>query len=122
MVKLPIEGKGLQAIIRDTSHGVSDMAVENVPEGADRELFLEALKERASEFDKSGNLLDAFHLYRRVLRIDQSDMKALYNVATIYYSAGMTERAVECLHAILEVDPSQELAAENLEEIEGEGV
>ncbi len=123
MPGLPIKGSGLKAIIRDTSHEASPASDEgNIPEGADRELFIEALKERALEFDQNGNLLDAFHLYRRVLRIDPSDTGTLYNIATIYYSADMKQKAVECLRAILEIDPSAELAAESLEEIEAEDV
>ncbi|VAX22827.1 hypothetical protein MNBD_NITROSPINAE01-1773 [hydrothermal vent metagenome] len=119
MSKLPIKGQGLKAIIRDTSRESSIGSGEgNIPEGADRKLFIETMKERALEFDQNGNLLDAFHLYRRVLRIDPTDTNTLYSLATIYYSADMKHKAVECLRAILEIDPSAELAAESLEEIE----
>ena len=150
MIKLPIEGKGLDAIIRVTTGAA--MAVEaaappsapdhqseervgrlaeelerlrklvdeEIPQGEAGELYLETLKEKAGEFDESGNLLDAFHLYRRALRIDPKNIDALYHIATIYYSAGLKKKAAECLQAVLEIDPSQERAAESLEEIENE--
>lgn len=92
---------------------------EEFPQGEARELLVEALKKKAEALDKSGNLLDAFHLYRRVLRLAPKDMETLYNIATIYYSADLLGKASECLRMILEIDPGQEKAAESLEEIEG---
>ncbi|MGK7344192.1 MAG: tetratricopeptide repeat protein [Candidatus Nitrospinota bacterium M3_3B_026] len=150
MLKLPIKGEGLGAIIKSTTGGVpgagakEDTAlkkklrareneVENlrkeadrlrktldkeIPQGKGRELYIETLKERAAQSDGEGNLLDAFHLYRRVLRLDPEDIEALYQVATIYYSAGLKGKAAQILRAILEIDPSQERAAESLESME----
>lgn len=88
---------------------------EEMPEGIDRENILLALKERARSFDDAENLLDAFHLYRRILRIDSADIEALYNLASIYYSADLEEKSAECLEAILDIDPSEARAGEWLD-------
>ncbi len=137
MTKIAIQGAGLDAIIRDTTKKrpseeketdslkeepeklEKNMGVE-AAEGQDRELLIETLKKRAAEFDDGENLLDAFHLYRRVLRLKPDDVEALYQLATMYYSAEMRDKAIECLYAILEIDPEHRRAAENLAELKGE--
>jgi len=84
----------------------------------DTEMELEALRAKADEFDRKGNLLDAFHLYRRIIRLNQEDIGALYRIATIYYSVGMGDKAAQALRFILELDPDQQRAAESLAELE----
>lgn len=142
MTKILIEGAGLDAIIRDTTkkrpsgnEGATDKEIKSLKEeleqlkkkvdveaieGQDRKMLIDTLKKRAEEFDDGENLLDAFHLYRRVLRLAPDDVEALYQLATMYYSADMREKAMECLYAILEIDPDHKRAAENLEELKGE--
>lgn len=175
MTRLPIQGRGLDAIIRDTlaepvapvidpaqaveakaeqerekaraialEKAVADrealaeklkaeiakLAGESqslrrtldaeIPQGEARELLLETLEKGAKEFDRAGNLLDAFHLYRRVLRFDPQNIQALYEIATIYYSAGILPQSAESLRLMLEIDPSQKKAKESLEAIEEE--
>lgn len=175
MTRLPIQGKGLDAIIRDTlaeplepdvdpaviaelkagresekaratalEKAVADrdalaeklkeemekLAAESqslrrtldveIPRGEARGLLVETLEKSAAEFDRSGNLLDAFHLYRRVLRLDPQNIRALYEIAAIYYSAGILPQSAESLRLILEIDPSQKKAKESLEAIEEE--
>lgn len=93
---------------------------EEIPQGAGRELLADTLKEKGEEFDKAGNLLDAFHLYRRALRLYPDDIETLYKLAVIYFSADMKVKTIECLRAILEIDPSHQRAAESLEQIESE--
>lgn len=175
MTRLPIQGKGLDAIIRDTiaeplepsvdpaqiaelkagreSEKARASALEKavadrealaeklkaeieklsdegqslrrtldteIPQGEARELLIETLEKSAEEFDRAGNLLDAFHLYRRVLRLDQQNIHALYEIAAIYYSAGILPQSAESLRLILEIDPAQKKAKESLEAIEEE--
>lgn len=91
-----------------------------IPQGEARQMLLETLEKGAKEFDQAGNLLDAFHLYRRVLRFDPQNIGALYETATIYYSAGILPQAAETLRLILEIDPEQKKARESLEAIEEE--
>lgn len=175
MTTLPIQGKGLDAIIRDTmadpvapvadpsliaqvnaerekeksratslEKAVADrealaeklkaeiekLAVESqslrrtldteIPQGEAREMLIETLEKGAKEFDRGGNLLDAFHLYRRVLRFDPQNIGALYEIAAIYYSAGILPQSAESLRLILEIDPAQKKAKESLDAIEEE--
>ena len=175
MTRLPIQGRGLDAIIRDTlaepleqpadpaqiaeakaeqerekartialektvadrdalaeklKAQIAKLAGESqslrrtldteIPQGQARELLMETLEKGAKEFDQAGNLLDAFHLYRRVLRFDPQNIHALYEIATIYYSAGILPQSAESLRLILEIDPAQKKAKESLEAIEEE--
>ena len=106
--------------LREELRGLRKITGDEFPQGAARDLMIDTLREKAEEFDRAGNLLDSFHLYRRVLRLDPANIDALYQIATAYYSAGLKKKAVECLRAILEIDPSQERAAESLEAIEEE--
>ncbi|VAX22582.1 hypothetical protein MNBD_NITROSPINAE03-277 [hydrothermal vent metagenome] len=170
MARPPIKGKGLEAIIRDTSkdmpalrENVNEAEVEalkkeaslykskmeklrsrltgqegkacsleneierlkkmftdEIPESEDPELMIETFREKAEEFDRKKNLLDAFYLYRRIIRMDQQNVNALYQLATIYYSADFPSKAAELLRAILEIQPDHAGAIESLEEIERE--
>lgn len=175
MTSLPIQGKGLDAIIRDTladpvapvgdpaqmaqikaerekeksramalektvadkeglaeklkaeiaklaeeSHSLRRTLDAEIPQGEARELLIETLEKGAKEFDQGGNLLDAFHLYRRVLRFDPLNIRALYEIAAIYYSAGILPQSAESLRLILEIDPAQKRAKDSLEAIEEE--
>ncbi|VAX21553.1 hypothetical protein MNBD_NITROSPINAE04-1310 [hydrothermal vent metagenome] len=170
MERLSIEGKGLEAIIRDTSKDIpaprenADEAqvealkkeaslykgkieklrsrltrqegkasslenemerlkkifTDEIPQSEDPELVIETFREKAEEFDRKKNLLDAFYLYRRIIRMDQQNVNALYQLATIYYSADFPSKAAELLRAILEIQPDHAGAAESLEEIERE--
>lgn len=104
--------------LREETERLKKTLDKEIPQGKGRELYIETLKEGALRCDREGNLLDAFHLYRRVLRLDPEDIEALYQVATIYYSAGLKDKAAQTLRAILEIDPSQERAAESLESME----
>lgn len=170
MSRLPIKGKGLEAIIRDTSkeqpeqdNGVDkaeldalktetsshksqmeqlrmklaeqeskaasleneitylkNIFTDEIPKNEDPELMIETFREKAEEFDRKSNLLDAFYLYRRIIRMDQQNVNALYQLATIYYSADFPSKAVELLRAIVEIEPDHAEAKESLEEIERE--
>ena len=86
--------------------------------GGGAELELETLRARADEFGRKGNLLDAFHLYRRIIRMNPEDISALYRIAGIYYSAGLIGKAAQALRIILELDPDQKEASESLMELE----
>ncbi len=174
MRRLPIEGKGLGAIIRDTTRDepgvvseedraelesvkrdfkeksvsytkrIEDLRSElsgqeakaqfleneiiylkkifadEIPQTEDAELMIETFRRKAEEFERKKNLLDAFYLYRRIIKLDPQNINALYQLATIYYSVDFPGKAAECLRAILEIDPDHTEAAESLEEIERE--
>jgi len=87
---------------------------EELPGPEEMPMAVAALREKARQFEQRGNLLDAFHLYRRIIRLDPRDTGALYQLATLYYSVDLTEKAVEILTMILEIDPGQSRAAESL--------
>jgi tetratricopeptide (TPR) repeat protein len=106
--------------LSDESQSLRHTLDAEIPQGQARELLMATLEEGAKEFDRAGNLLDAFHLYRRVLRFDPQNIHALYEIATIYYSAGILPQSAESLRLILEIDPAQKKAKESLEAIEVE--
>jgi tetratricopeptide (TPR) repeat protein len=108
------------AKLADESQSLRRTLDTEIPQGQARELLMETLEKGAKEFDQAGNLLDAFHLYRRVLRFDPQNIHALYEIATIYYSAGILPQSAESLRLILEIDPAQKKAKESLEAIEEE--
>ncbi|MBI4667280.1 MAG: hypothetical protein HY751_12830 [Nitrospinae bacterium] len=115
-----LEMDGEKARLASERDRLEKELAEWVPGGAGRELLLAALKERAETFGRAGNLLDAFHLYRRALRLNPLDTGLLYEIATIYYSAGLYHPSAECLRAIVELAPGHERAAENLKALEEE--
>jgi len=155
MRTLPIQGAGLEAIVRDTTgddfsrggdpaglsgkiealrgrlaeketaaaalgaevRALKKTIAEEIPGAEGSDLAIDTFIGRAREFNREGNLLDAFHLYRRILRLDPRHIDALYELATIYYSADLTGRAAECLRAIIEIDPSQTRAADSLAQL-----
>ncbi|MBI4828766.1 MAG: tetratricopeptide repeat protein [Nitrospinae bacterium] len=87
---------------------------EELPGPEEMPMAVAALREKARQFEQRGNLLDAFHLYRRIIRLDPRDTGALYQLAALYYSVELTEKAAEILTMILEIDPGQTRAAESL--------
>jgi tetratricopeptide (TPR) repeat protein len=117
-----LAGKLKAQIVRleDDSRSLRRTLDEEIPQGEARELLVETLEKGAQEFDRAGNLLDAFHLHRRVLRLDPQNIRALYEIAAIYYSAGILPQSAESLQMILEIDPAQARAKESLEAVEEE--
>ncbi|MDH5636923.1 MAG: hypothetical protein OEZ04_00360 [Nitrospinota bacterium] len=111
--KLEQEVGALTQMALDREKNSKDTAAQD-----DKEMELEALRAKADEFDRKGNLLDAFHLYRRIIRLNPEDIGALYRIATIYYSVGMGDKAAQALRFILELDPGQQKAVESLAELE----
>jgi len=107
---LQTENARLQKIIND-----------DYPTGAARRLMVDSLFARAEEFENDDeNLLDAFHLYRRIIRLDPSHIPALYAIATLYYSVDIEEKAVEVLEAIVELAPHEQRARETLATLRGD--
>jgi len=105
---------------REELENLRRTVAREIPVGEEAKLVIARLREKAEQFDRNQNLLDAFYLYRRIIRLDPKNIDAFYEVAAIYYSVDLFDKAAECLRAILEIDPSQSRAAESLEEIENE--
>ncbi len=142
MAVLPIKGRGLDAIIRNTTD--SDITSDSLPAtpeemarliswfkdefelarlgdgsietGSDENLA--ELYSKAENFEKKKNPLDAFHLYRRIIRIDRKNIAALYRIATIYYSAGLLSKTISALTALVELDPDNKRAKASLKAIQ----
>ncbi len=93
---------------------------EEFPEGGAQELLIESYIQRATEFEQEENLLDAFYLCRKIIRLDPKNIKALYAVSAIYYSADLLEKSIKVLGFILEIDPAQERAKQSLAAIKRE--
>ena len=110
--------KQLTQAERELREFASKTAKSGSGAGEDVAMQIEALRVKAADFDRKGNLLDAFHLYRRIIRLNPADSGALYQIAELYYSAGMISKAIEVLRMVLELDPAHERAAESLGELE----
>ena len=82
---------------------------------------IDALRARGEELYGKGILLEAFYIYRRIIRLDPHDLDALHRVATIYHSAGMSAQAAEVLEMMLEIDPANARAARALRSIKRRG-
>ena len=114
--KLKTYAARLEEEMKELAQKATEPAASAPRMDSDQEMELDALRAKAGEFDRKGNLLDAFYLYRRIIRMNPNDIDALYHVATIYYSAGMTVKAKSVLQLIVDMDPGQQRAMESLEE------
>ncbi len=66
------------------------------------------------EMDKKGDYPYASYYYIRALEIDPEHIKALINLGTMYYEFELDERAIEIFEEVLKLDPTNEIAKENL--------
>ncbi len=107
----------LATLTRERDHLRRTIDTE-LPQGEAKELLVTTLYEKGEEHEKRGNLLDAFHLYRRVLRLAPTHVDALLKVATIYYSAGLLLPAAEALRGVVELVPDRAKVAEQLAVVE----
>jgi tetratricopeptide (TPR) repeat protein len=106
-----------ERVVRERDH-LRRAVDTDLPQGEAKRVLIEALLTKGEEHRRGGNLLDAFHLFRRVLRLDPAHVGALKNVAAIYYSAGLLGPTAEALRGVVELDPSQTKAAESLAAVE----
>jgi tetratricopeptide (TPR) repeat protein len=111
--KLKARIAGMEKLIEELSRRPPPPAFED-----DSPLAIDALRAKGEELYRKGVLLDAFYVYRRIIRLNPHDVDALYRVATIYHSARMSAKAADVLRMILEIDPSQARAGESLRELE----
>ncbi len=82
----------------------------------DKELFKKGL-----EYDEKGDLPMAAFYYILAIKKNKKNIKALINLAIIYYEFDMEKRAEELFKKILEIDPENEIARENLRILTEEG-
>jgi len=66
---------------------------------------------------KNGNLFEAAGLFNAVLSFEPDNLKALNNLAVIYFEMELYDRAKSTLKKILVRDPENEIARENLESL-----
>jgi response regulator RpfG family c-di-GMP phosphodiesterase len=66
------------------------------------------------ELLKQDQLFDAAGFFNALLIFEPENIKALNNMAVIYFEMAMEEQARESLERILEIDPDNALAKENL--------
>ena len=63
---------------------------------------------------KNGDLFEAAGFFNAVLTSEPDHMKALNNLGVIYYEMDMSDKAKSTLEKILEIDPDNDIARENL--------
>ena len=68
---------------------------------------------------KEERLFEAAGNFNAVLVLDQDNLKALNNLAVIYFEMEMNDLAKETLEKIVTIDPKNEIAKENLAILEG---
>jgi Flp pilus assembly protein TadD len=79
-------------------------------DGPERVLF-----EQALDRDRKGDVFEAFHLYMKVVEYRGAlRTRALNNAAVILAENGFVEKAVEFLRGVLQEDPNNKEARENL--------
>ena len=66
---------------------------------------------------KDEQLFEAAGCFNAVLAFDAKNLKALNNLAVIYFAMDMREQAKKTLEVILEIDPNNQLARENLAQL-----
>ncbi len=66
------------------------------------------------EMDKKGDYPYASYYYIKALEMEPEHIKALINLGTIYYEFELDERAIEIFKKVLEIEPENEIAKENL--------
>jgi tetratricopeptide (TPR) repeat protein len=67
-------------------------------------------------FQSDGRYDKALEQYAIVLKANPRDTAALYNTANIYFKLGVDDRAEKSMWAVLDVEPTHELAAKALGE------
>ncbi len=75
------------------------------------------LFKKGVQFLKDEQLFEAAGNFNAVLALDPENMKALNNLAVIYYEMEMFEAAKETFKKILQIDPENEIAQENLADL-----
>ncbi|RLC00185.1 MAG: methyltransferase, partial [Deltaproteobacteria bacterium] len=63
---------------------------------------------------KNGDLFEAAGFFNAVLASEPDHIKALNNLAVIYYEMDMSDKAKSILEKILAIDPDNDIARENL--------
>jgi len=66
------------------------------------------------QFLKNGDLFEAAGFFNAVLASEPDNVKAFNNLAVIYYEMDMPDKAKSTLEKILELDPGNDIARENL--------
>ncbi len=67
---------------------------------------------------KEGLLTEALEAFSTVLYFEPSHLKALNNAGVVYFELGLEEAAAGKFRNILDIEPDNETARENLENIE----
>ncbi len=83
---------------------------------------IDALFKEGVKYLKKGDYFEAFSDFKAILLIDKNNIKAMNNLAIAYYNLGKTEKALKLFKEILNKDPTNESARENIEIIMEEGV
>ncbi len=79
---------------------------------------IDSLFTQGVELLKSEQLFEAAVFFNALLIFNPDNLKALNNLAVIYFEMDMTEKAQETLKSILKIDPDNKLARENLGELD----
>lgn len=79
----------------------------------DKKLFKKGLK-----YDEEGDYPMASFYYIMALKKNPENIKALINLAILYYEFDMEKRAIELFKKVLEMDPANKIAKENLKILE----
>ncbi len=87
---------------------------------ADLKLSSEELFKKGLSFDEKGDFPNASYYYIRALKKDSNNIKAMLNLAAIYYEFDMLEKSKELYQKVLKMDPENDIAKENLKILEEE--
>jgi len=72
------------------------------------------------DFDERGDYPMASFYYILTLKKNPKNIKALINLGIMYYEFNMEERAIQTFQKVLEIEPDNDIAKENLKIIKGD--
>ncbi len=87
---------------------------------SDSHLSVDELFRKGLFYDKKGDYPYAAYYYIRTLSLEPKHVKALINLGAIYYEFDIVDRAKEIFKKVLEIEPYNEIALENLKLLEEE--
>jgi len=120
------EAKGLEDLLKekelfDKEFTINDIDF-NFKDFIHREITIkgETLFKHGVAALKENKLIEALGYFYAALTLNPKHGKAMNNLAISFYKLGQKEKAVEILKELLNMDPENKTASENLKIIEGE--
>ncbi len=110
------QGLGLKELIRLNSTTIVEETESKIKLENDflySEVYLNSI-----DALKKGNLMEALEGFSAIVFFDNENLKALINLGVIYYELGIIDYAKNKFKKVLELDPNNKIAKQNLDLLE----